>query len=59
MVGTHDGDDAYSDAETAERMEAGLRRALASPPKPHEPIGKRRGVERLKGSRDRSEGQQA
>lgn len=27
--------DTYSDAETAARMEAALKRALATPPKPH------------------------
>lgn len=28
-------DEAYSDAETIARMNAGLKRALATPPKPH------------------------
>lgn len=34
-------DETYSEAETATRMEAGLRRALATPHKPQEKIGRR------------------
>jgi hypothetical protein len=35
-------DDTYSEAETVARREAALRQMLATPHKPHEPIGKRR-----------------
>jgi len=39
----------YSEAETAARREAALKRAFATPHKPHEPIGKKR----LESSADR------
>jgi hypothetical protein len=32
-------DDTYSEAETAARAEATLKRMLATPPKPHKPLG--------------------
>lgn len=37
-----DQDDTYSEAETVARRDAALRRALSTPHKPHEPIGKAR-----------------
>ena len=39
------GADTYSEAETAARREAALKNMLATPHKPHEPIGKRKRVE--------------
>jgi hypothetical protein len=38
-------DETYSEAETVARREAALRNMLATPHKPHEPIGKRKRVE--------------
>lgn len=35
-------EDTYSDAETAAREEAALKQLLATPHKPHRPIGKKR-----------------
>jgi hypothetical protein len=44
MAGTGQESDSYSKAETERRAEATLRRMLATPHKPHEPLkGKRRG----------------
>jgi len=43
MAGTHQtDDDTYSEAETVARREAALKTMLATPHKPHEPIGKKR-----------------
>ena len=35
-------DDTYSETETAARREAALSKMLATPHKPHEPMGKKR-----------------
>jgi hypothetical protein len=43
-------DETYSEAETIGRREAALKRMLATPPKPHKAMGKRREV---KDSHDR------
>jgi hypothetical protein len=34
--------DTYSEAETAARAEAALKRMLATPPKPHKPLKEKR-----------------
>ena len=41
-VGMAKTDETYSEAETVARREAALKRAFATPRKPHEPIGKKR-----------------
>ena len=42
MTGTDKDTDQYSDSEATRRMNAAVRRALATPHKPHEPLGKRK-----------------
>lgn len=42
MADTPDDDEAYSEEETEARREAALKRLLATPHKPHEPIGNKR-----------------
>ncbi len=41
-MGRRTENDAYTEEETERRMIAALRRALSSPHKPHEPLGKRK-----------------
>jgi hypothetical protein len=48
-------DEPYSDSEAKRRMDEAVRRALATPHKPHKPLGKRkkRKVNAKKNSRSR------
>jgi hypothetical protein len=50
MADTDHQDDTYSEAETVARREAALKRAFATPPKPHKAMRKRSEV---KDSHDR------